>query len=507
MSIVKIEKNVKKADQHKRPLIHTNVKPCTVIQFCADDMAFQKIKAIKSSEFSLPVTLNCGDSIILDFGRHCVGYLSLFLDNINAIADSPCVLEFSFGEFPYEITAMDATYSGTLGNGWIQRETQSLVFLPDKMVLNRRYSFRYLKIKRIDNASKFSVAISDIFADCVSAVDISAAPKICIPDEKLRKIYDISLSTLAECEQDVFEDGPKRDRRLWIGDLRLQAMTDYVTFKNIDLVKRCIYLFASYFTTQGYVARCVFPNSPPHIGEGVFTDYSMFFVSCLLDYVKATGDKTFAEELFVVASKQIELADGLFDEVKGEMGGTFFVDWCADLDKSVASIAIYLYVLRQYCELSKILGVSCDKAQLQIHKASDALMKFYNEDKGLFETKSKQISWHSQVWAVLSGSLEKQLSKDILEKTAKVNPSYIMHTPYMMHYYIEALWSVGEEKTAMEFIKDYWGKITDFGFDCCPEIFNPDNHFDSPYNAAEINSACHAWSCTPAYWIYRYFTK
>ena len=39
------------------------------------------------------------------------------------------------------------------------------------------------------------------------------------------------------------------------------------------------------------------------------------------------------------------------------------------------------------------------------------------------------------------------------------------------------------------------------GFDCCPELYNPDNHFESPYKAPELNSACHAWSCTPAFWL------
>ncbi|WP_390580761.1 hypothetical protein [Paenibacillus illinoisensis] len=33
-----------------------------------------------------------------------------------------------------------------------------------------------------------------------------------------------------DCMQSVFEDCPKRDRRLWIGDLRLQALVNYETF-------------------------------------------------------------------------------------------------------------------------------------------------------------------------------------------------------------------------------------------------------------------------------------
>ena len=45
--------------------------------------------------------------------------------------------------------------------------------------------------------------------------------------------------------QTSFEDGPRRDQRLWVGDLRLQALTNYVTYKANDLVKRCLYLFAA----------------------------------------------------------------------------------------------------------------------------------------------------------------------------------------------------------------------------------------------------------------------
>ena len=59
----------------------------------------------------------------------------------------------------------------------------------------------------------------------------------------------------------------------------------------------------------------------------------------------------------------------------------------------------------------------------------------------------------------------------------------------------------------MQIIRDYWGGMLDLGFDCCVEVFNPKDYFESPYKAPELNSACHAWSCTPAYWIYRYYNE
>ena len=53
--------------------------------------------------------------------------------------------------------------------------------------------------------------------------------------------------------QTVFEDGPKRDRRLWMGDLRIQALTNYQTYKKSSLVKACLYLFAALPMEDGKV--------------------------------------------------------------------------------------------------------------------------------------------------------------------------------------------------------------------------------------------------------------
>ena len=90
--------------------------------------------------------------------------------------------------------------------------------------------------------------------------------------------------------QDVFEDGPKRDRRLWLGDLRLQALANYETFKNYDLVKRCLYLFAGQTKDNGQVSACLF-TEPEVIADDTFLlDYSMFFGATLYDYYQASKD-------------------------------------------------------------------------------------------------------------------------------------------------------------------------------------------------------------------------
>ena len=492
----------KKATEHKKPLKHTKVYPQSIVKIVDDDKGFQKLNMEKCGDFNLPYTIANGDSIILDFGRHCVGYLNYSLNHINHITDSPIMLKFSFGEFPYELVADPAEYDGDLGTGWLQNETRNIAITPYTGYLERRYSFRYVKIERLDKSIwPFEINITDIFADSVSAVTFDEAHMFDIPDEKLKKIYDMSVKTLAECSQDVYEDGPKRDRRMWIGDLRLEALTDYVVFNNIDLIKRCIYLFAAYRAPKRFVAPCLYQDSPPYVDKWSFQDYSLFFISCIYDYTVNTGDLALADELYEQMYEQYELAKGNIEA--GVTGG--FIDWCPDLDKQVAVTGVYIYTFKQLKELAQKLGKDASDIDNTIGLVTKKLLSYYSDEKQLFVTSDGQISIHSQIWAILSGALSNEQCIALLDKIKNTEFEYYIHTPYMMHCYIEALYNNGFKDEAIDVIRDFWGQMDDFGFDCCLEVFNPKNHFESPYGAPETNSACHAWSCTPAYWIYKYY--
>ena len=78
----------------------------------------------------------------------------------------------------------------------------------------------------------------------------------------------------------------KRDRRLWLGDLRLQALANYMTFDQHTLVKRCLYLFAAMTTQEGKISANLFIQ-PEYMPDDTFLfDYSLFFISTLYDYIK-----------------------------------------------------------------------------------------------------------------------------------------------------------------------------------------------------------------------------
>lgn len=507
MSVIVCEEFAQKAKELTPNLHHTKVLPQKTVHMVSDQAAYQGFRVVDIEAVAFPIVLRSGESVILDFGTHHVGYLHFSINHFGAvqITDSPVMLSFSFGEFPLEIMTPKESYHGTLGNGWLQNETKSMVFTPYTGALERRYAFRYLKIERVD-VTAFPIAIESLFADCVSSVTIEQAEEFSIPDSKLEQIYQMSLRTLHECSQEVFEDGPKRDRRLWLGDLHLQALADFVSFKNTDLVKRCLYLFAAYRRPDGFTAPCVFPDAPPYIDARGWhlADYSLFLSSCLHDYLFYQKDIFLVEELYETAVLQARLVKERLMEDGTLLGSDIFIDWCEGLDKSTAFLGVYLYCMRKLLVVTERLGKDGTWITDEI-KEKEKILLSYRDKNGFFIPKSGQISWHSQIWGVLSGCLSKEESLLLLKKTKEENPNVRIHTPYMMHFYIEALYSLGEKDEAMDVIRSFWGELSMKGFDCCPEIFNPENPMESPYNAPEINSACHAWSCTPIYWIYRYY--
>lgn len=232
-----------------------------------------------------------------------------------------------------------------VSRGWIQEEFLHVDVLPAVIRLPRRYAFRYLEILVIDTSMKWQLVVEEVTCDAVSSAERENVTPYPTTDPELQKLDRVSIRTLQNCMQSVFEDGPKRDRRLWLGDLRLQALANYVTFQNNDLVKRCLYLFAGLTREDGKIGACLFIE-PKYIVDDTFLfDYSLFFVAALYDYYQATGDLAALKELWPAAYRQIQLSKSSFDSnglmVVGE-GFWCFIDWKEGLVSGRRSGSIYL---------------------------------------------------------------------------------------------------------------------------------------------------------------------
>ncbi len=457
------------------------------------------------------------DTIMYDFGSHYVGYVTLDLSSSGRHPDAPVYLYFKFVERMDEMETTIEEYKGRLSKSWIQEEYVHVDVLPCRLELPRRYAFRYMQLKVIDVSPKFSLVVEHISMRTVSAANFADVPAFgeAQATQLDKQIDAVGVRTLHNCMQKVFEDGPKRDRRIWLGDFRLQARANYETFKNYGLVKRCLYLFGGMTFNGGHVPACLFIEPEMEPDDTYLFDYALLYGSVLLDYYEETKDKDTLTDLYPVAIRQIEIGMGYLNEdgVIPDHSGEFwcFVDWGDNLNTQAASLAILIYAMRYGIRLANHMGDEACAAWLsaEIERLKKkAIEHFWDEKQQFFVSgANRQVSWATQVWMILARIFPMEQNRELILRTIAVNPEVRMATPYMYHHYIDALMRSGEKGRALDEIRRYWGGMIRDGADTFWEVYNPDNRSESPYGSAAINSYCHAWSCTPSYFFRKFWNR
>ena len=444
---------------------------------------------------------------IFDLGNYCVGKVRLKLSALG-VFDAPVLIKFFFAETKTELDTDVSNYNGTLSGSWIQKEIVHVDALPCVLRLPRRYACRFIRMEILAKSPYYAVSVDKlIFCETTSAKrEVEPIGKT----EKEKKIDAVALRTLRSCMQDEFEDGPKRDRRLWLGDLRIQALVNYVTYQNYDLVKRCLYLFAGTADEDGRVSGSVFMKPKIYVNGGKMFDYPMLFAATLLEYLDASGDEETAKELFPLALRQAELLKDAFDENgmlnREDKIGWCFIDWDSKLDKLACGHAVYIYGLKITAKLCERLGESvpswlCNEI---VEKSKTAKKYYYDELQGLFVDKDGKTAYVQNAWFCLAELFPKNENKKILQRLRMDKNATLPVTPYGYHYYVQALCECGETEEAKRVILAYWGKMADMQADTFFEVFDPEDPTASPYGSAAINSYCHAWSCSPSYFYRKY---
>lgn len=206
------------AEELKPKLHRTDIAPVRLLTLEQNENPEPVIAGEESPENLKNKQLKKNEKVILDFGNHHVGYVTLDLASAGSHQDAPAYIYLKFAERLDELNTDISAYNGWISKGWIQEEYLHVDVLPARLELPRRYAFRYLEIKVLDVSLKFSLVINGVTAQAVSAVSEETVPMIETEDEVLRRIDRVSIRTLKNCMQLVFEDGPKRDRRMWLGD-------------------------------------------------------------------------------------------------------------------------------------------------------------------------------------------------------------------------------------------------------------------------------------------------
>ncbi|MFA6702126.1 MAG: glycoside hydrolase [Dysgonamonadaceae bacterium] len=510
------EKWLQKAATNLPALVVTENKPVAVVKMAQNEQAFQGWEAVRAGSVDTfhAATLNKTQPTILDFGTHLTGYFSFVIKPTPVTPDSPLRLKFTFGEVPSELAVPFDPYTGGLSRAWLQDEVVTVMTLPDTITIPRRLSFRYVKVEVVASPH-YDFYISEMKCNAVSSAASTPPPLDASTDEMIRKIDQVALHTLKECMQTVYEDGPKRDQRLWIGDLYLQSMSNNYSFGQYDLTRRCLYLLAGLSHTNGYLHPCIYERPEPHGDTRLFLlEYALLYNATLKDYLKATNDKQTALDLWPVAKKQLDIIreylseEGLMDFARANKEWWIFIDWREELHKEVALQGVSIFALQETVELAQMIGKESEVRELptMIKRMKKAARdNFYDKSSGFFVgTLNKQVSYASQVWMILSGVATQKEAQKALKNLSVAENVCQPGTPYLYHYYIQSLINSGLHSEAKKALSDYWGGMIEKGADTFWEAYDPTNDFLSPYKFYPINSYCHAWSCTPTYFIRKY---
>ena len=447
---------------------------------------------------------------VLDLGNHYVGKFSFAMDNIDDFISAPVRVTVRFAEDLHDLEADFSAYKGNLCANWLQEEVLN-IDNPGTVHMERRYTCRYIKFTVRD--ARRPVKFYDFCFTASSSAEMSALKPVTVSDPKLDKLDKIGAYTLKECMQTFFEDGPKRDRRMWTGDLRLQALANYYTFDCRELVKRSMYLFAAGdYDALGFLPAYIYETPYYFSGRDHIADYAMFFVCTVCDYFAHTGDRQTLDELLPVCKEQLRAFENVLDArgiVKNQPGWFAFIDWCQGLEKMTSLQGVYLYTLERFIATLEAIGdadAAAYAAQLgKIRKASREHL--FDGKTGVFvnETDGFDKSVHSQVWMILGGVVDGEAGKKALYTMLGDPEARQPFTPYMQHYVVEAMLRLGLVEEAKEYMTAFWGGMADAGVDTFHEAYVPGDPAFSPYGDHMIDSLCHAWSCTPTYLIRRFF--
>ena len=507
------------AAQEKPVLKYQTLRPVGVVRAVQDAQAFQGWRYERVGE---PQTMlynqNFKDvkGLTLDFGRHMVGYFKFHTKTIgNRPQDAPVRIKFFFGELPAELNTPLDPWRGGLSRAWMQDEVVTVTQVDQWIEIPRRLAARYLKIELMGASNDFDFAIDDVeFLAQSSAGEVLTQLEPGCPDI-VRDINNVGIETLRECMQTVYEDGPKRDRRLWIGDMYLESLANRYSFRNNQMTKHCLYLFAGLAADDGIVISNLFEEPEPHAQLGSYClTYCLLWNSALLEYLKDTGDRETANDLFKVAKRQTEDAisyvddRGIFDKDKRGGWVWLFFDWRDRLDVNTPMQGATIFALQQTYELARMLGREQEVKEYPalIKKMTQAARKYlYNKQRGVMESGTdRQVSILAQTWLIKSGVLNKKEGAKAIRTALATDGVYMPGTPYATHYLIDAMLLCDMKQEARDYLIDYWGGMVRKGADTFWEAYDPKDDHISPYGFSPVNSACHAWSCTPVYFIHKY---
>jgi len=464
------------------------ILPKTVLEIQGRSDGVKEVQKVlhadgRAAEINLPEGETA--SIVLDFGREVVGYFR------TQTSGGSATLDLAYGESLRECLQANPFQP-------VERRTAQA---PEwKWIDTERHAFRYLKVTMSECKSPLLV---DYFGLDSVGYPVENKGGFRCSDDVLNRIWEVGRYTTRLCMQDHYEDGIKRDRRLWIGDLRIEALSGYYAFGDYDLARLDLLRTARIQLADGSI---------PAVGPGpsslILPDYCAYWVSTLWEYYMHSGDRALVELLYPNVQRQMQWFTRQLDRnslIRDADRGSWwcFIDW-ADIDKRdqvTALESIYYHALMSAAEIARLVGDAEGAAE---HPARAKRVKrsvnklLWLEDDGAYadcrtaSEISSRITQQTNALAVLFGVAGPDRWDSIHRAVFDQKTVPPTTTPYMNFYVTKALFRTHRDQDALDLIRDYWGGMLARGATTYWEIYDPRKPAD--FVPDSDMSFCHGWS-------------
>lgn len=433
---------------------------------------------------------------VCDFGEQVVGFPMVIGATVRQTRVS-----VSCGEYEAECDApYQPVLSAELKDGAIRWQA------PD------RRAFRYA-VFTIEPET--AVTIDALQAELVE-YPVTKAGEFECSDAELNDIWKISRRTLKLCMQDYYEDGVKRDRLLWTGDLRVEALVGYYAFGDTGLARRGLIQLADLQLADGLI-----PAVGPAPSSTYLPDYCAYYVMTLADHYRYSGDARTVELLYPYVAKLMEWFRANSDEDTGlfrradRPGWWIFIDWDDSLEKRDAVSAMQALYYRALLDAAELARVADRRGDVQGYLARADLLRrsvnstLWDEQRGAYidcifspdpdstgqpSVRSDRVHKQPNALALIAGVPDPKMASKIVQAILDPEQTPPVTTPYMNFYVASALFERGQAAAALDLIRSYWGAMARRGATTFWEKFDPT--WPRPYEQADL-SYCHGWSSGP----------
>jgi hypothetical protein len=357
-------------------------------------------------------------------------------------------------------------------------------------------SFRYIQID-ITTADEDLTIVDYYNQKSEYPIELKASFKT---DNKFfNSLMEPGWRTAFLCAQDLLISDAYYEQMQYIGDARIHGEAIQYFSGNDDLVRQMIMHGDWSKIPEGLTHACY-----PDGFNLTIPIYSLVWIDIIYDHMMWAGDKDFTSQFDVGIYTVLEWFNKRIQKngLTGPIEWWAYADWCVDWKSGVPPGGIegnsalfslhYAYTLQNAAKIYRFIGKKhmadiYEKQSKQLIEAVNSLC--FDAKKGIYSDtpEMKYYSQHTNIFAVLTGAIEGDNARKVLNKILDNNELSQIGL-YFHHYLFEAFNKAGMGDRFQNQLAG-WKEMLDNNLTTFTEV--------ALTGSRTQRSDCHPWSCSP----------